>query len=599
MKRVLLPLVALGVLAAAVFAALHFKGPAGEAGGGAGPRLAAALDGANTLFVLAFQLDDAPRRFTEVLASSGELLTAIPEAGKLREPAGRKELLGFDPGTPDGWRGIGLSTELEGGVVVDARLVTKKGAERTVVPALLFKVTDREKLRVWAEARLGGKIELGAGPVATVKVQGRLGLLCKRGAYDALVAPDLDDAAATELRPGFEAFCAGTGPSLAASADFKTALSDSPAGAQPTLGAFYVQLAAMGPLLDRLPEAPPQVRQALDYYRARFPAFASFGAPTRTGARLVATAEGGRLLAQLFPRDKNRTTFSQLLPKRGWAAYRFSAHLPTLWDGLAQLVPPGLGIDTARILEARNKLAEAFGTSWDEIQSAFGGQSVVAVDLNTVVPASMAGPGALGWIAALSVRDRAKLDGMLPRMLEHLAKQGEPAAQPVTVRGRKGYKLTIEGLTIVIAREQDLLLFAPSESALEVALERPTAETLRGAPVADALDGDVVVGQLVDTGPLVALARLAPGASMIGGGLFAALEKDPLLAYALRLDDHGLFYVGGGPGPFATIWGALVAGGVVGYMEAARGKADLSGPMGILPPGQAPAPQEEDDDEED
>ncbi len=566
-KRALVPLVILGVLAAGVLAASHYRGSAGGQGG-AGPRLASALDATHTIVVLAFQLDDAPRRFAEGLAAANELLSVAPEAAKLRDPQGRKTLLGFDPGSAEGWRSIGLGPELEGGVVVDARLVTRKGQERTVVPALLLRVADRERLRVWAEARAGSRIELGPGAVASVKVRERLGLLCTRGAYLALIAPDLDEAAQAELRPGFEAFCAGAGPPLAGAADFHGALADAPAGAQPILGACYVQLAAAAPLLDRLPEAPPQVRQALDYYRARFPALASFVTPTRTGFRLTTTPEGAKLLAQLFPRDKNRTTFSQLLPTKGWAAYRFSLHLPTLWEGLAQLVPPGVGVDPARVLEARSQLGEHLGVSWDELQSAFAGQAMLAVDLTTVMQAGMAGPGALGWIVALSARDRARLDGLVPRILEHLAKHGEPAAEPLTVRGRKGYKLVIEGLTIVIAREQDLLLFAPSQSALEVALERPTAETLRGAPLSDALDGDVVFGQLMDTSPLVALARMAPGASMLlGAGAFAALEKEPMLAYALRVDERGLAYVGGGPGAFAGLWASFVAGGVAAFLR--------------------------------
>ncbi|MCB9544384.1 MAG: hypothetical protein H6706_00650 [Myxococcales bacterium] len=399
-------------------------------GAHAAPAAADALAGAPVYLALE-HLDALGADLDRVLAATPP--AALADAPPwVATPAARKTLLGFDAATAEGWASIGV--DARGGLAL--ALDPAKGRRE-----LLVKVADEAKLLA-ALRRLGLLLEgpTGDGPERTLKLGPLAMALTQRGGYTVVALPALPPAGV----PPVKAAALGEGTAWLSG--------------QAPLAALAL-LAESGFPVDRFPAASVVVGPALGH------------------ARVTATPAGLALLRQLV---------LQGAPPAPFAAHfaldqglRLDAAIPTFFAGVEALAP-GQGA------QAEAAVTGLLGITVAEAAEALTGQIFFQY-----ARAEGEAPD-IRFALALAVRDEAKADALIQRLLKGLAEGAGFTSSPTTVAGHAGFAIQAPVQPMIVLRAGKLVWFADAPS-LTAALTKPKALP---AALAARVDGPAPVGLL-------------------------------------------------------------------------------------------------------
>ncbi len=548
---------------------------------GEAPTVAATLSAEHTVgFASVQRVDALAKTLVTALEGAGADAKAGP-LGMLTDSASRKAALGFDPAESAGWAEAGLDPTVGVNIVVDSRVL----AGGQPLPIALFKVTDREKLLAYIEARAGAKPTLDASqaPVETVTFGGKTALMGTRQGYTALL---LGPARKHEqARAGFAAFLGDTSGDLAKGGTLKRAFD----GAEDLYFAGYLSGQGAVTLVKGMQGLPEVALSTATHIIERFPGLSYWLGGGAAGGRLVATDKGVELIQKLMVPARKPPEFSRFLGAKGWGAVRISVNLKDLFSGIGDALPPSMSEVKSQIGMAPMMLPMVLGFGWDDLTAAVSGHVVVAFDLaSTVAVAQKGNASALQALVLVAVGDTAKADSLVPELLK-LAGKAMPNVKPeaVTVAGHAGHKISVAGVEVAVVRVDDVLL-GGTIAAIEAAVKRADGEHLTDKTAVAAIDGaDVVEGVFYD-GEAVAKALAEQGVP----GLEAAL-KGKTLAMALRHDSHGLYGRTDtlGLSTMVGLVGGVGASAFKKYIEASRAaeRRVVSPEMPFMPkaPGQA------------
>lgn len=544
-KALVAGLVGTVVVGAAGFAA--YKLLPGLGGGGAG--YAAELDAAHTVAVgEARNLDAAIARLAT------ELKKLPPEIQQALQLDKAKTQLGFDPLDPAGWATTGV--DLKAGVTVslDARM-----AAGVPTPVASLLVTDEPKLLAFAK-KVGVELKpgktVGAARAYTFADGGVW--VGKRGDRT-VVAPML---AGPDTPPkGFDSVLQPAGQKLGDHPNFKQIVSDSRGSLDWLTYADSAQSHKALPAKTRLGDD-------LAYYAKLLP-YAAMFAGERGGLRVGTSPEAHAALKQMVVPAKRPPKCAKWFGKTGWSAARLSVNLPDVFTGVVQFMPPSA---PAEVRNAPAMVPGLFavamgGVSWGEFTAAFSGHVCAGVDGAAV--AKMVAGGAkdpnVPFIGVIGMVDRPKAEEFLNKIMA-FAKGRLPAPPTdIAIDGAKGYKIKLGPLEPVAVLYEDALVVASSEAVFKASRDRAKTDSMAATDHAEALDGDVVYGQVVDMLPFVQ--ATAEKAKVDGKGdpsadaAVKALVAEPVMAWQLELDQAGLLGT-------ARTKGSATAAGLVGVLAA-------------------------------
>ena len=407
---------------------------------------------------------EAPIAWLESLDRTVDGL-AEPQRTELRQALNSEKLqqiLGFDPRNSPAWTAAGADPVRGMAVSLDARSVVG----RTPAPTL------------WVA---GGPLRTDAAKHATWKQFGDWSAAQEVGA-------DL---------PAMATWSVDDGPRLAVDPAFRAAMADMPKTPRLTAYVHADGLAtALAPLATQ-----PAAHDVLTHLTQRIRAASLVVGPDATGGRVVMTGEALDSLAQIFAAPQPTEPLSAFLPQHGFAAIRVSVNIHDVFDGLMTWIPPQQLQARLGLASARLGLLALTGIDWTQLERAFTGQVLVAVDLSA--PAT--GDTGPAWLVALTVREPAIADAAASALV---AKRADWVARRV-------------GQTVLLSTDAQ----AVAAAAQRAGTAKGGAQT--GA-AGEALDGSTWCGIVVD--PL-------PAGPTAGAGWAVGL---PPVTLTIHHDRHGL-----------------------------------------------------------
>lgn len=202
-------------------------------------------------------------------------------------------------------------------------------------------------------------------------------------------------------------------------------------------------------------------------------------------------------LGEIFVPEKTAPLCASLIPPQGWAAARLSLHLEKLTDGLLRLAPAEMPPTERAVLGASLNSALALsGLPPGDIMAAWNGHVCAAVDIASM-PAAVRGSGLPQWLLVLGVQDGLKADAVLATLADLWRNQAMKVTA-TTIAGIPGYTAQLGPLTLALVRDRERVIAGPSAQAIEDALARVGSANLAASGMAEALDGRVVAGVIVD-----------------------------------------------------------------------------------------------------
>lgn len=409
----------------------------------------------------------------------------------------RIEFLGFDPTNPAGWQQIGIDPMAGAALLIDARLAGGKGG--TPLPMLLLHIDDPKKLAEFLSKKLGKPVDFSESHdgVRESDVMGQKVFSVHLGDWRGFVLPSLYEAGPEALRKVLQTMRADSSPRLSADNAFATAMKELPKGAR------FVAYAHADGALQYLRQQKIGVATG-EHLAKLFRAAVLWGGLHENGARVVATPEGVKALQQVFTPEGKSSEFSRQIPKADWAALRISVNLKDMFDGAIALLPPDMGSARTGIASARLGFTLLTGMGWDEITQAISGRAVIALDTKYVGALVEGSRDALPqWRALLAVRDAAKADALLDKLLQIAKKRGiEPVA--IKVGEQKAWQFKLGPAAAVVARIGDFIVIASDVAGAEAAAKLDKSASVAATAMADAIDGDVIAGYCADFSGLLA-----------------------------------------------------------------------------------------------
>lgn len=582
MKRTLAPLLAVAVIAAAVWWFVAGRDR---------PELAVARTlsaGATVAVVATERLDALPAQWDAWSRALPAELRAVAADAALR-----REFLGFEPSDPAGWAAVGLDPARGAGLVWDVRMVPtvemEPGFPGRPLPVALVPITDPEKAFGLVERLLGARPTLlpgsegGVGDRIQVLTYGaHRGLWATRDGLACVVLPsarvsgllDADPAAMGALLRGW--LDAPVPDPLAEDEDWKRAFRDAPEG---PVSWFYAP-AAGGLSLVKRAEADAGIVTTLEFYAARFPGVSiAVGIDGEAGAgrvRVHTSPAGLAALRQMFQPKKRPPAFARHLPAQGWWATRLSVNLRSGFDGLYAMVPPTAPSEVSQALPmGRFAVAMATGVAWEELVSSFSGHVAQAVD-PTTLPEISAG-ATPDWVLLVGVQQASRADAVLPRILKRVERL-KGTVEETPLDGRPAWTVRVGALSAVVTRVDDVVIAAPSADAVRRAAKRTEPESLASTPLSEHIDGDVVAGfsadmslalqAIVDELDAAPPSDADPAALPFETALAAARaiavsikSGAPQIGADMRIDSEGL-YIEGGVAPVALGLATLMLVGI-------------------------------------
>lgn len=475
------------------------------------------------------------------------LLDLLPEKSRPKEatPAAIEAKLGGNPTLAQTWLQWGLDPERGVAVVLDRRLTVPRAGSSEPVPIALIGVTDRSKLQAFL-GKSGFQITLGkqVGAVQDVEIGRDPAWMGQRG-EDLAVLPipsGLQEAEVATLRAGFAAFLQPSGSRLGANEHFARLGRD--AGDRWLLAWLDVRQ------LDVLEQVAAR-RADIAFFAGLFP-HAGLWLGDSTGLRVVGSPAGQQVLAEVLKPKRNPPKCGRWFPKVGWAAARASVNLTDIIGGAGKLLPPSTPAELRTALPAATMGLAFVGLSWTELTESFSGHACAGVELASLLGMLRSGPKVTpAWLGAIGVLDGPKADALVERLVGLAKGKAGSVAQPVQVLGHKGWQVDVGPVSVVAARIDDVVVLGPSVAALEAAAHRGRDDSLAATSLADALDGDVVLGFGVDVQPLLDAGRAAMALSgPDGAALVQRITQDfagqRYAGSRLSLDSDGLLLASAG-----------------------------------------------------
>ena len=423
-----------------------------RAGAGGAVPAAAALDSETTVGALGVDP-------VEMWRSTSSLLEALPGLAvdnaelQLLTPGAVKARLGFDPGTVEGWAGVGLDSKAGVTFAVDARAFGPGGAG---LPVVLLRVTDREKFLAFLGKSTGEPVKLAdaVGETHVLSLGEARILWGERRGLTVLALPMGGDAL-TAQRPLFEAFLKEGGTPLVRDEAWRTAFDD----ARGPLSSWLFLGARGGQVFEKSLGLPAEIDVAVEHYVKLFPGFATWnwfaGEP---GGMLVTSPEAMRALEQIFRPRKSAPKFTQYMPAKTGFAFRWSVNLVEVTGGIAGMLPPNVPPQARMALEmGKALLPMQVGVSWTEMTDALSGHFAVAIDVSKVSAADRDTLAAAG-VALIGVQTAEKADAFLVKVAAAAKDKLEWETSAVDINGAKGFHLgsPAEGITLV--RKDDVII---------------------------------------------------------------------------------------------------------------------------------------------
>ncbi len=552
-KAIVVSLAGAVVVGTAGFAA--YKLLPGLAGGGAG--WAAELDATHTVAVAeARNLDAGLSRL------AAELKKLPPEAQQALQLDKATARLGFDPLDPAGWATTGVDLKAGVTVALDARM-----AAGIPTPVTSLLITDQAKLLAFAK-KVGVELKLGkAVGAAQAYTFADGGVWVGKRGDRTLIAPML--AGPDAPPPGFDAVLQPAAQKLGDAPNFKQVVADGRGGLD------WLSYADSAQAHKFLP-GKTKAGDDLAYYAKLLP-YAGLFAGDRGGFRVGTSPEALTALRQAFAPAKRPPKCAKWFGKSGWSAARLSVNLPDMFTGAVQFMPPS---SPAEVRNAPAMVPGLFavamgGISWGEFTAAFSGHVCAGVD-GTAVAKMVAGAAKdpnVPFIDVIGMVDRPKAEEFLNKIIAFA--KGRLPAPPAEVNldGAKGYKIKVGPLEPVALLYEDALVIASSEAVFKAGRDRAKAESMAATDHAEALDGDVVYGQVIDMLPLVQAVAdkgKADGTGDAGAAAaMKALAAEPVMAWQLVLDHAGLLATARtkGSATAAGMFGALAAIAIPNFIK--------------------------------
>ncbi|MBM4345388.1 MAG: hypothetical protein FJ100_18610 [Deltaproteobacteria bacterium] len=543
------PLVA-GLAGAVVLAAGGWVAYTLLPGMGAGMGYAGELDGAHTVAVAeARHLDAGLARL------AAELKKLPPEVQAELRLDKAKAQLGFDPLDPAGWATSGIDLKAGVTVALDARM-----AAGMPTPVAALRIIDEAKLLAFA-SKLGADLQRAktVGAAQSYTLAGGGGLWVGKRGDRTLIAPMLGPADTPP--PGFDAVLLPSPQKLGDTPNFKQLANDG----RGSLDWLAYADSAQG---HKLVPGKAKLGDDMAHYAKLLPYAAMFSGD-RGGVRVGTSPQAHTALQQLFVPAKRPPKCAKWFGKSGWSAARLSLNLPDMFTGAVQFMPPSV---PAEVRNAPAMVPGLFavamgGISWGEFTAAFSGHVCAGFDGAAVAQWMASGKQdpSVPFIGVIGMVDRPKAEEFLNKMIT-FAKGRLPAAPTdIALDGAKGYKFKAGPLEPIAVLYEDALIVASSEAVFKAGRDRAKADSMAGGDHAEALDGDVVFGQVADLMPFVLAASDKDKArgkhNPSSEAAVQALAAEPVMAWQLELDQAGLIGT-------ARTKGAAAAAGVVGVLAA-------------------------------
>jgi len=452
MKKALIGL-AIAIVVALVIA-LVAGGPDGKA-----PRVGAALDAKHTVGLLSYENLD------QMAARGVAIIEGLPPSLKSQAPMlsvdGIETYLGFNPASTSAWSASGFDPTSGVSVVVDSRVRSGPNAQPT--PMGVAKIDDRDKLAAFV-GKLGASLSFGAEQdgVTLATLAGQQFWMGERKGFSFFLEPPRGNTARqAALKAQFVAFLKADGPALSSHSDYREAFAYAGGGGR------ISGYGASAALADLLEGEVPLSKTDIKYYTDRFSAAGLSFADNGISGRMIASTKGVSLLNKLL-RAKKSSRLARFVPAQGWAVVRTAANIPQFFDGLSELIPPSMSTERASL--GMSKMAMAFmGFSYDDLSASFTGFAMGALDLDSVLDAAMGKGSSPRWLAALGVANAERAARVLDTLTEWAAKMGSRTA--VEAAGGKGYRLGLQGMSMVVILVDDAILIAPDLAGVEKAVE--------------------------------------------------------------------------------------------------------------------------------
>ncbi|MCA9546802.1 MAG: hypothetical protein KC613_20490, partial [Myxococcales bacterium] len=523
------------------------------------PAVTRALSAAHTQVVVG--VEGLDWLFRNVARVQAQVLPALPPEvvadlpPQAKDPKFLPAFLDFAPETPAGWQGVGVQPGAGLSLVLDDRLFI----DGKPIPLLAAQITEQGRFLAWLNT-LEGRHGPKKGVTLTGETQGACQILrlseaeaclgVRRGLTLVLPLPKADQAETrAALAKAFTAIVEDAGPALADKADFQAALRRYPG----TPAAFaWVDHKLSGALWARERGADGALPPDAAFFLDRFPASTLWYGSRGAGLLIRADQAGAAALARMLRPADGPPDLTALVGPRT-AFYRLALNLPTLFEGVADLVPPSRGQVKGQILLAKNMLPVATGVAWEDLTGGLTGHAAFLIDIPAKLPPDQPDPH--GMLAVLGVKDAAKaqraLDAGLKKALEANPKLAGPT---VTVAGREVPSLS--PLQIVALIDGPRLLVGT-----RVAVERAlAAKHTPPATVRETLEDATFLAFGLPFEAVWSALELPPEvkANAEAGRVFwDRILTDGYMAGGLRVDEDGLSSAGGGavlmPGILAAI----------------------------------------------
>ena len=276
-------------------------------------------------------------------------------------------------------------------------------------------------------------------------------------------------------------------------------------------------------------------------------------------------------LQDMFVPEKAAPLCAGLIPAEGWVAARLSLHLNKFTDGLLRLTPPSVSNEERAMMAAGMTGALALtGLPPGDVMAAWSGHVCGGLDMATV-PGLLSGERLPDWLVVLGVQDGTKADAALAALADRAQNQLSMTVRRVTIGGQQGYAAQVGPLTIAGVRDGERIVVGPSPEALNAALARPAGQSLASTAMADALDGRVILGAIVDlhTARDIALGVMQSrqmedeSAKSVSDAFTAVLGTARLAGIALRLEEETVAM-----GPAGVSEGGWSGGTMIGILAA-------------------------------
>ena len=574
----------LAALLAACGAGRNPSGTVPQRGALAAPAAVALADHADADHtVIAGGLQDLDKTAERLLGT----LESLPEPTRSEVAAAisrRKivELFGFDPTRRAGWDDIGVDAAAGVLFVLDDRWPVGADVTRQVVAFVRLSQPERWRTLL----RTKGAVFSEENGVETCQIGGLTLWLAPSGGDVALTVPlalrtpEAKDAA----RKVFLQVAQQPSRPLAQAAAWQAAVRD---GGRPWLN-VWARTRDLGAGSDAADSAD------VAHFAKLFPHVAWWlgeGWALRLGTLPVAHQS----LADMFVPEKAAPACAALVPAEGWGAVRASLHLDKFVDGALRLAPPSMSSEARAMLAASVSSALALsGLPPGDVMAAWSGHLCAAVELGSV-PLALSGAALPNWLLVLGVQDGAKADAVLAALADRWRNAANLPIQTVTIGGLQGWATQVGPLGLAVVRDGERLVAGPSPAAVAEALARPRGASLAGSPLADALDGRVLLGGVVDLHTArdllqSALAGQHPQddarSKLIADAFGAVMGSARLASIALRLDGE-MLTLGPGGGAEAgwsggTMLGVLAAVAIPAFQryvaeaKAAEAKVNLA-----------------------